>query len=96
MGVDLLRDGLLRVDVREEAVVVATNVTEAAPAASCHVCATRPGVQECVSCKRPVCTQDLWVMYGLCRACLTEEELKKSREPKARARPELGIKWVED
>jgi hypothetical protein len=35
-------------------------------------------------------------MFGLCRSCLTDDEMRHARDWRQRRRPELGIKWVED
>ncbi len=47
------------------------------------------------ACDRDACREDYWLMLGLCRECLTEEELAEARH-REKPPPELDIKWVED
>lgn len=92
--VDLLRDGLLRAPEPEPGAAPAPE----APAtldAPCSFCTER-AVSRCVQCERPACAAHRWIMYGLCRACLTTEELHEAREAQAPPRPDLGIKWIQD
>ena len=110
MGVDLLRDGLLRPSRDNpaesedsfgglgQADVSLTPPHPAPPRAEgpCRICGTRAAERLCVRCERPVCPQDHWVMFGLCKECLTAKEMQEAREPRLRPRPDLGIKWIED
>lgn len=110
--VDLLRDGLLRLqndrqepvrdalqewaeDADERGVELASPVDAPAAAGSCALCDAREATSICVHCGKAVCGNDHWVMFGLCRACLTPDELREARERPA-PKPDLGIKWVED
>lgn len=99
MGVDLLRDGLLRASGRESpsgADATPAPVTPAVPEpGSCELCGA-PAAASCVHCERRVCLADHWTMFGLCRSCLTPEEVERARAARLRPRPDLGIKWVEE
>jgi len=64
-------------------------------AGPCAVCGERAASSTCHQCGRGVCAADQWVMFGLCRTCLSEKELQKART-RSKPRPELDIKWVED
>lgn len=113
MGVDLIRDDLIRF-AREEADEPTNAELEAwaaqahaqgkelpeppkarRPQGPCRLCQERPSAHRCVSCDRDACREDYWIMLGLCRDCLTEEELRTARERERRP-PALDIKWVED
>lgn len=61
----------------------------------CAVCAQRDASVTCHQCGRGVCAGDVWVMFGLCRECLTPDEVQTART-RGRPRPELGIKWIDD
>ena len=92
--VDLLRDGLLRAP-EPEAVATAAPPAQTPLELPCAFCDER-AVSRCVQCERPACAAHRWVMYGLCRACLTTEELHEGRAAKDPPRPDLGIKWIQD
>jgi ribosomal protein S14 len=61
----------------------------------CAVCGQREATTVCHQCGQGVCGGDQWLMFGLCRACLTPEEMERART-KGRPRPDLGIKWVDE
>jgi ribosomal protein S14 len=97
VGVDLLRDDILR--VREADPLEApppSPMPEVAIQGRCALCGQHEATAACVHCGARVCGGDHWVMFGLCRACLTEDEMRAARAPKARPRPDLGIKWIEE
>ncbi len=100
MPVDLLRDGLVQARApaapSEPAAEPKLEPATATPLGTCDVCGERPATARCLNCEEPVCAADLWIMFGLCRRCLTEDEVRAARERKASARPDLGIKWIED
>lgn len=97
MRVDLLRDGLLRAPAAPAASELAAPAPpQDALAKTCELCHERPGSMRCVHCQRTACPQDYWIMFGLCRSCLSEEEMARAREGRVHARPDLGIKWVDD
>lgn len=108
MPVDLLRDGLLRIPEGAETTITEelsswisaqsdpAEPGSAAPSGPCEVCQQRDAGFTCVNCSKKVCATDHWVMLGLCRVCVSEDEMRKAREARERARPDLGIKWVED
>lgn len=101
MEVDLLQDGLLRVE-REKPEsespfppVQAIQGPAHTPAGTCPICNERPANRHCLHCSRDVCAQDHWVMLGLCKTCVTRQEMDAARNPEPK-RPELDIKWIED
>lgn len=79
----------------ERGLEVPAALEAAAPQGRCGVCGERDAVALCHQCGQGVCAGDQWVMFGLCRACLTPEEVERART-RGRPRPDLGIKWVED
>lgn len=112
-GIDLLRDGLVKVragvaepqrdalqEWAEEADEAGVTVPEAAAtpvaAGTCKLCNTRAATVVCLHCNNAVCAADHWIMFGLCRACLTPDEMRTAREAKAGPPPDLGIKWVDE
>jgi hypothetical protein len=103
MEVDLIQDGLLRVE-REKPesespfpprLDSAVQTPAHTPSGICPVCNERPSNRHCLHCDRDVCAQDHWVMLGLCKTCVTKKEMADAREPTLR-RPDLDIKWIED
>lgn len=110
MGVDLIGDDLVR--VRQEhptptlepatpkqaaqawsASLAATPPTDLGTCVRCH---QRPARLRCVNCQRAVCLDDAWTMLGLCKECLTPDEMRTARQGGHLKRPDLGIKWIED
>lgn len=103
MPVDLLRDGLLRLEheapppsVEAQDPDAEPPPTRRPPEGACALCGERPAAERCVHCERAVCADEYWVMFGLCRECLTEDEMRRAHEERRRPRPDLGIKWIED
>ncbi len=113
MGVDLLRDELIRFERQGDEQPTNQELEEWAaqarakgnelpeppkarrPEGPCRLCQERPSAHRCVACDRDACREDYWVMLGLCRECLTEEELAEARH-REKTPPELDIKWVEE
>lgn len=65
----------------------------------CHLCgddADDEARYACVSCERPACPSHMWVMFGLCAGCATEEDIRKLRGERSEEdwAGFLGIKWV--
>lgn len=62
----------------------------------CALCGQKPAVLACVNCERPACREDSWFMLGLCRGCLSVEEVEHAQRLRKERRPDLGVKWIED
>jgi hypothetical protein len=64
----------------------------------CHVCGEgeEDARYACVSCERPACSSHMWVMFGLCEGCATEEQIRKLRGERTQEdwSAFLAIKWV--
>lgn len=108
MPVDLLRDGLVRTANEEKPERDALAAWGAAqgqtleppmsrppPEGLCEMCHERAAAHLCLHCDRQVCARDVWIMLGLCRDCVTKEELHRARTAEAPA-PDLDIKWIEE
>lgn len=98
-GVDLFRDGLLRVNNVPPPAIEGPTPEEPEPrdpTEPCHICHELAATGRCVQCDRAACASHHWVMYGLCHECLTPQEMQRSRAAREPKRPELGIKWIED
>ena len=84
-------------EAADEAGIHVPEAPARAPAeGACAICNERDATAVCIQCGNGVCATDHWVMFGLCRACLTPDEVKRAREPKNGPPPSLGIKWVND
>lgn len=110
MGVDLIGDDLVRVRHEHPAPTLEPETpkqaaeawsrsladTPATDLGTCVQCNQRPARLRCLNCQRAVCLDDAWTMLGLCKACLTPDEMRLAREGAHRKRPDLDIKWIED
>lgn len=102
-GVDLLGDGLVRVE-REEPIhdpslgeaTAQHAAPDPPPTGPCELCRESPAAARCVHCRRAACRDHFWIMLGLCHGCATEEEMRQAREGGLRKRPRLDIKWIEE
>lgn len=109
MAVDILQDDLIRFatptpDDPDAELAEFEGLRDAVPkveetpppvSGPCHVCNERAAVERCRHCGLGACRHDFWTMFGLCKKCATEEEVRKAREGADRKLPELGIKWIE-
>lgn len=43
----------------------------------CDICEAREAKYKCIRCGRNVCADDFWIMLGLCKICVPEEEYKE-------------------
>ncbi|MBI2077822.1 MAG: hypothetical protein HYT80_05550 [Euryarchaeota archaeon] len=98
--VDLLQDELVRFVTPATPTMTAAEAAarpDAPPAgARCARCNERPATKRCFQCERWVCKDDIWTMLGLCKDCATTADNRAAREGASRARPDLGIKWIEE
>ncbi len=94
--VDLLDDdGLLAIGARkttdEELAQYAKPAPRPAPVenGTCHLC-ENPGIRTCQGCERPTCAAHHWVMFGLCRACASEDRVQGWNKERS-----VGPDWLE-
>ncbi|OYT60443.1 hypothetical protein B6U81_04770 [Thermoplasmatales archaeon ex4484_30] len=56
----------------------------------CEICMARDAKYKCIKCGKLVCPSCYWIMFGVCRECISEDIMKKWRE----RGKDLGIDWV--
>jgi len=43
----------------------------------CEICGVREAKYKCIRCGRKVCSDDIWIMLGICKLCLPEAQYKE-------------------
>lgn len=56
----------------------------------CEICMARDAKYKCIKCGKLVCPSCYWIMFGVCRECISEDVMKKWRE----RGKDFGIDWV--
>jgi len=46
----------------------------------CEICGVRDAKYRCLKCGRAVCASCYWVMFGVCKECISEDMLKKLKK----------------
>lgn len=46
----------------------------------CVICMARNAKYKCIKCGKCVCPSCYWIMFGICRECVSEDVIKKWRE----------------
>jgi len=55
----------------------------------CEICGARDAKYRCLRCGRVVCASCYWVMFGVCKECVSEDMVKKLKGEK-----DFGIEKV--
>ncbi|MEA2054899.1 MAG: hypothetical protein U9O96_07350 [Candidatus Thermoplasmatota archaeon] len=55
----------------------------------CRICGARNAKYRCIRCEKEVCPSCYWIMFGICKECISEEMLKKLERKK-----DLGINKI--
>jgi len=48
----------------------------------CEICRARDAKYRCLRCGRAVCSSCYWVMFGVCKECVSEDMVKKLKGKK--------------
>ena len=56
----------------------------------CEICMARDAKYKCIKCGKFVCSSCYWIMFGVCRECISEDIIKKWRD----RGKDFGIDWV--
>jgi hypothetical protein len=56
----------------------------------CAICMAREAKYRCIKCGKYICPSCYWIMFGICRECISEDIIKKWREQGK----DFGIDWV--